>query len=88
MTELVTSHDIDDAAEFIRAHTAYRPAIGLILGSGLGPLADTVAQPDVIPTADIPHWPVSTVQGHSGRLVIGLLEGQPVLVLQLSLIHI
>ena len=82
MTELVTSHDIDDAAEFIRAHTAYRPAIGLILGSGLGPLADTVAQPDVIPTADIPHWPVSTVQGHSGRLVIGLLEGQPVLVLQ------
>jgi purine-nucleoside phosphorylase len=82
MTELVTSNDIDAAADFIRAQTAYRPEIGLILGSGLGPLADTITRPDIIPTADIPHWPISTVQGHSGRLVIGLLEDRPVLVLQ------
>ncbi len=82
MTELVTSQNISDAADFVRAHTDYRPTVGLILGSGLGPLADTIDSPDIIATADIPHWPASTVQGHSGRLVIGPLEGQPVLILQ------
>ncbi len=82
MTQLVTSHDIDQAAEFVRAHMGHAPKVGLILGSGLGPLADAIESPDIIPTADIPHWPASTVQGHSGRLVIGPLEGRPVLVLQ------
>ncbi len=51
-------------------------------GSGLGDLAEMVEGKDIIPTADIPHWPVSTVQGHQGRLVIGKLAGQTVLVLQ------
>ena len=82
MTEFVTSREIDDAAEFVRARTSHQPEIGLILGSGLGPLADTLVSPDIIPTADTPHWPASTVQGHSGRLLFGLLEHRPVLVLQ------
>jgi len=70
------------AVSAIREQTQYTPLIGLVLGSGLSGLADAVENPDIIPYADIPHWPVSTVVGHSGRLVIGQLEGQTVLVQQ------
>ncbi len=76
------SVEISAAADFIRQRTQRRPKIGLILGSGLNPLAEAIESPDVILTGDIPHWPISTVQGHAGRLVIGELEGQSVLVLQ------
>jgi purine-nucleoside phosphorylase len=54
----------------------------MILGSGLGSLADTIETPDFIPYTELPGWPVSTVMGHQGRLVIGALEGQDVLVMQ------
>jgi purine-nucleoside phosphorylase len=54
----------------------------MILGSGLNALADSVANPTVIPYGEIPNWPVSTVHGHAGRLVIGELEGQTVFVMQ------
>jgi len=74
--------EIDEAVAFIHSRTAQRPRVGIILGSGLGGLADVIAEADIIPTAEIPHWPASTVQGHAGRLVIGRLEGQTVLVLQ------
>ena len=82
MTEFVTSTEINAAAEYIRNRIRIQPEVGLILGSGLNSLADTIEAPEIIPTADIPHWPRSTVPGHAGRLVIGLLEGRPVLVLQ------
>ncbi|WP_374685608.1 purine-nucleoside phosphorylase [Promineifilum sp.] len=82
MTDFITSTEIDAAADFIRARTRYRPEVGLILGSGLNSLADTIESPDVIPTGDIPNWPKSTVPGHVGRLVIGQLEERAVLVLQ------
>lgn len=82
MNQFITSEEIKAAADFIRERTQYQPNIGLILGSGLNSLADTIDGPDIIPTADIPNWPVSTVPGHAGRLVIGTLEGQSVLVLQ------
>lgn len=78
----MTSPEISAAAEFIRRQTDSQPRIGLILGSGLNPLAEAIDSPTIIPTGDIPHWPISTVPGHVGRLVIGELEGQPVLVLQ------
>ena len=55
---------------------------GLVLGSGLGDLADEISDPIVIPYADIPHFPVSTVAGHAGRLVIGKLEGKNVICMQ------
>ena len=58
------------------------PEVGLILGSGLGGLADEVRDPTVIPTQDIPNWPVSTVPGHAGRIVLGELEGRNVMLLQ------
>jgi len=80
--EFFTIHEIDEAADAVRRRTKYQPRVGLILGSGLGGLADLVQQPDVIPYGDIPHWPASTVEGHSGRLVIGTLEGAEVMVLQ------
>jgi len=78
----VTLDQVNVAAGFIRERTSYRPNVGLILGSGLGPLADQVQEADSIPFDQIPHFPVSTVAGHSGRLVIGHLEGQSVLVMQ------
>ncbi len=66
------------AAEFIRGRINLQPSIGLVLGSGLGALADTLARRTVLPYADIPGWPQSTVVGHHGNLVIGELEGQVV----------
>lgn len=73
---------MQEAADYIAARIAVKPAVGLILGSGLGVLGDDVEEAVYIPYAEIPHFPVSTVQGHAGRLVIGLLEGKPVLVMQ------
>jgi len=58
------------------------PRIGIVLGSGLGAVADAVAEPTLIPYGDIPHFPQSTVAGHSGRIVAGLLGGTPVIVMQ------
>jgi purine-nucleoside phosphorylase len=82
MTIFVTLQQIDEAADFIRERTAFRPRVGMILGSGLNALADSVANPAIIPYGEIPNWPVSTVHGHAGRLVIGELEGQTVFVMQ------
>ena len=73
---------VSAATEYIRSRTHHRPAIGLVLGSGLGLLAERVCHADVMPYAEIPCFPRSTVNGHSGRLVIGELAGQQVLVMQ------
>src|SRR5271157_220688 len=73
---------IDEVVKAIQARTSYRPRVSIILGSGLNSLADSVDKPDVIPFGDLPHFPVSTVLGHAGRLVIGALEGQTVFVMQ------
>jgi purine-nucleoside phosphorylase len=76
-----------EAAEFLRGKV--RPAlgdaapyIGIVLGSGLGAAAAAVREPAIIPYAEIPHFPRSTVEGHSGRIVAGTLNGVPVLVMQ------
>jgi purine-nucleoside phosphorylase len=82
MNTFVTLEQIDEAADAIRSQTSYKPRVGLILGSGLNSLADSVQNADVIPFSDLPNWPVSTVHGHAGRLVIGELEGLPVFVMQ------
>jgi len=82
MGEFVTREQFEEAAAAVRARTRYQPDIALVLGSGLGALAEAVADPDIIQTADIPYWPHSTVPGHLGRLVIGQLEGRTVLVQQ------
>jgi purine-nucleoside phosphorylase len=82
MSIYVTLPQIDETADAIRARMAYKPRVGIILGSGLNDLANSVQKADVIPYSDLPNWPRSTVQGHAARLVIGELEGQTVLVMQ------
>jgi purine-nucleoside phosphorylase len=73
---------IDEAADFIRSRTGHTPTVGLVLGSGLGPLADSIEQAAIIPYREIPHFPTSTVAGHAGRLVIGDLAGVTVCAMQ------
>ena len=70
------------AIDAIRRHTDLVPDLALVLGSGLGALADEVEDAVAIPTSDVPGYPASTVQGHAGRLVLGRLGGRPVLVIQ------
>ena len=76
-----TIEDMDRIADEIRSKISVQPKIGLILGSGLGPLSEAVEDPTIIPYHDLPGWPISTVEGHAGELVIGNLEGQDVLVM-------
>ncbi|MCX6079124.1 MAG: purine-nucleoside phosphorylase [Chloroflexi bacterium] len=78
----ISLEEIDEVVAAVRARTKYQPKIGLILGSGLGGLADSIENPDLIAFNDLPHWPKSTVRGHVGQLVIGELENQPVMVMQ------
>jgi len=78
----ISIQDIDRAADTIRAKIKCQPTVGIILGSGLGNLADSVQDPVLIGYHELPGWPKSTVQGHVGRLVIGELEGKDVLVMQ------
>ena len=66
------------AAEYIRKHTTQRPAIGIVTGSGLGNLADGLADAQAIPYADIPGFPNPTVEGHKGEFRFGTLKGKPV----------
>lgn len=73
---------IKDAAEYIKSKITIKPSIGLILGSGLGVLAEEVKHKTVIQYNDIPHFPSSTVVGHKGQLVIGEIEGKNVIVMQ------
>lgn len=80
--EFLTLRDIDRAATAIRRRTRQQPRVGLILGSGLSALADSVEGGDVLHAREIPGWPASTVEGHPGRLIVGRLEGQTVFIQQ------
>jgi purine-nucleoside phosphorylase len=74
---------VTEAATMLRGRLrGFPPRLGIVLGSGLGAVADSVTDKVVIPYADIPHFPKSTVEGHSGRIVAGLLGGAPVIVMQ------
>lgn len=73
---------IQEAKEYIESNIKIKPTIGLILGSGLGVMADEVEEAVKIKYEDIPHFPTSTVAGHEGQLVIGKLEGKQVLAMQ------
>ncbi len=75
--------EVSEAARFVRAKLgSLGPRLGIVLGSGLGAAADAVRDRVIVPYDDIPHFPKSTVEGHSGRLVAGTLGGAPVLVMQ------
>jgi purine-nucleoside phosphorylase len=70
------------SAEAIRARTSMEPEIGIILGTGLGRLADSIEKEVVIDYDDIPDFPVSTVESHHGRLILGTLGGRRVVAMQ------
>ena len=78
----ITLESIDSIAGTIHSKANLQPKIGLILGTGLGGLAETVQNPTIIPYSELSGWPASTVVGHAGRLVIGELDGQPLMVMQ------
>jgi purine-nucleoside phosphorylase len=82
MGEYFTLEEIDSLAQLIQKRIPFKPRVAMILGSGLGSLADAIDNPIYIPYGDLPNWPVSTVIGHQGRLVIGKLEQQNVIVMQ------
>lgn len=73
---------IQNAAGFLKGKYTKVPKIGLILGSGLGVLADEIESPVKIPYNEIPDFPISTVEGHAGQLVFGLLNGVEVVAMQ------
>jgi len=73
---------IDEAVEHVRSRYDGRPEAGIVLGTGLGALANDIEIEEAIDYREIPHFPVSTVESHSGRLIFGLLEGRPVVSMQ------
>jgi len=73
---------IRETVDLIRIRCRQQPVLGLILGSGLGAYADSIQNRTVIPFAELPHFPSSTVLGHSGNLIIGNAEGVTVAALQ------
>lgn len=77
-----TRQDFEKSAQFIQERMTITPRVGIVLGSGLGPLAESVESPVSIPYSDLPNYPVGSVKGHSGRLVTGMLEDQAVMIMQ------
>ena len=73
---------MNEAVEYIRQRYAEPAGLGLILGSGLGAFAEAVQGAVRIPFGDIPHFPVSSVAGHAGTLIMGRLHGRSVAVMQ------
>jgi purine-nucleoside phosphorylase len=82
MSEYYPLDQIDRIADFVRSKTTYHPQVGIILGSGLGALAASVEFATIVPYTEIPEWPISTVIGHQGHLVIGKFEDKEVIVMQ------
>lgn len=73
---------VSEAAAYLRSRLQLTPRLGIVLGSGLGAVADAIVEPVIVPYAAIPHFPQSTVEGHSGRIVAGHLGGVAVIVMQ------
>lgn len=67
---------IQETTKFIQTKINFQPTVGIILGSGLGSLADIIENPIAIPYGEIPNFPVSTVEGHAGKLIFGQLNGK------------
>lgn len=79
----MTLEQMKEAAAYIQTITKhYSPEVGIILGTGLGSLAEDIATEYVVPYTDIPHFPVSTVETHSGKLIFGQLSGRKVICMQ------
>lgn len=82
MSESPLAGRIGEAAAAIRERCGIQPRVGIVLGTGLGQLAEEIADPQAIPYAEIPHFLPATVESHSGRLIFGQLEGEFVVAMQ------
>jgi len=82
LTATTLYDDIQQAADAVRALTPLAPAVGIILGTGLGGLAEEIAVGRTVPYEAIPGFPLSTVESHAGRLLLGRLGGKPVVAMQ------
>jgi len=80
MSALLTK--IKEAKEFIQNKSKIKPRIGIILGTGLGGLAEEIEDRDIIPYGDIPHFPISTAPGHKGNLILGRLSDKQIVAMQ------
>ena len=80
MTEL--RKRIDEAVRVLCTRTKMQPSIGIILGTGLGGLADEIHKETVVDYGEIPHFPISTVESHQGKLIFGTLGGKSVVAMQ------
>lgn len=79
---LISLGQIHQAADYIKSHTGIQPEVGIILGTGLHGLVSEAAITDVIDYTAIPHFPVSTVETHAGKLIFGHMGERPVVVMQ------
>ena len=77
MQNFISLEQIDSVAQTIRKQISIQPIVGIILGSGLNGLADSVQNAVYIPHGDLPNFPISTVHGHAGRFVLGACEANP-----------
>ena len=77
--------DLDQIVESIEMKDGFIPQIGIVLGSGLHPLADEIEVVQTIPYEDIPGFPYSTVEGHEGQYILGYLEGVPVILVFITM---
>ncbi|GAB6156127.1 purine-nucleoside phosphorylase [Desulfosporosinus burensis] len=82
ISELEQNAKLEEARHYLQNQVGVSPELGIILGSGLGSFADLVEEKVVIPYHKIPHFPVSTVEGHAGQWVFGKVDGRPVVVMQ------
>ncbi|XP_023120540.1 purine nucleoside phosphorylase-like [Amphiprion ocellaris] len=85
MSEFVSGDSYEECratADWLMSNTQVRPTVGIVCGSGMGGLAETLKEPQVFKYSDIPNFPRSTVHGHAGRLVFGTLKGKPCVCMQ------
>ena len=73
---------INESADYLKDRTGASPVVGIILGTGLGGLAEEIEAEHIVPYEEIPNFPVSTVEGHSGKLIFGQLGGKSVMAMQ------
>ena len=75
-------NEIKEAYDFIKSKTKYKPTIGLILGTGLGSIAEQIEDAEFYPYSNIPNFPIPSVDGHEGTLIIGKLHGKEVVAMK------
>ena len=82
ISELEQKTKLEETQQYLRNQVGLSPELAIILGSGLGAFADLIEEKIVIPYQDIPHFPVSTVEGHAGQWIFGKVDGRPIVVMQ------